>query len=750
MSSMSLEILSLVVSSQTSLELWKNLEKQFGSKSMAKKVHLKMLLSNLRKGSLSMTEYFTKLRTIFYGLALAGSPLSNTNLITHLITGLDHSYYPVIVYIEANMLTMDLSAAYAILLTHEARLENSKNVNTKEAKSNYIANVAQTGIFQKKGNVNNQNNWNKNGGGNWNQNFASRGGGYQGQRRGNWNQNFNTGRGFAGGFNTSGNFNNGGFAGNFNNGNANVGGFGRGGFGGNRKNFAQGGVMCQICFRYNHIAAECRDRFNRNFAPSFPVQGYHPNQGPKSAYMATSEGVADQGWYLDNGATHYLTNSVQNLTDAESATKIVGNKWVFRVKYNPDGSVPKYKARLVAKGFHQTYGVDFFETFSPVVKPCTIRIILSLTVMNHWTIRQLDVNNAFLNGVLNEEVFMHQPEGFIDSQHPTYVCKLNKALCGLKQAPRGWYDRLKGSLLQWGFQSSKSYTSLFLKHTGSDILVILIYVDDILVIGSSSAQIERIITLLGYEFALKDLGDFICFLGLEVTPSSAGLHFSQTKYIGDIKKAHMLDSKGCNTPMSVVDKLYKDKGKLFENPSLYRSVIGSLQYVTLKRSDIAFIVNKLSQFLVAPIVLHWQACKRVLRYLQCTATYGIQFYNSKSLSLTTFSDVDWGFDPDDRRSVGGYCILLGSNIELRVQLNNTPVLYYDNKSAEALGSNPKYHSRTKHIELDLHFVREHIAKKEFAVEHVSSSIQLADVLTKPLGFDHFAYMRVKLNVCPRP
>ncbi|KAH9781043.1 retrovirus-related pol polyprotein from transposon RE2 [Citrus sinensis] len=915
MSSMSLEILSLVVSSQTSLELWKNLEKQFGSKSMAKKVHLKMLLSNLRKGSLSMTEYFTKLRTIFYGLALAGSPLSNTNLITHLITGLDHSYYPVIVYIEANMLTMDLSAAYAILLTHEARLENSKNVNTKEAKSNYIANVAQTGIFQKKGNVNNQNNWNKNGGGNWNQNFASRGGGYQGQRRGNWNQNFNTGRGFAGGFNTSGNFNNGGFAGNFNNGNANVGGFGRGGFGGNRKNFAQGGVMCQICFRYNHIAAECRDRFNRNFAPSFPVQGYHPNQGPKSAYMATSEGVADQGWYLDNGATHYLTNSTRSsithignaclyssfgsciqlhdilcapkitknlisiskllsgsditiefsfdayflkdkvkgtllaqgiiegglykllsyeesfplfdtsvfqpssmvsvfsshqtcvdplsvkiksgfpisfhassivsvsllhnrlghpskhvvqtllrnscinitcnnkqklefcnacqlgklyqfhfsatkikskhplelihtdiwglasvlsmegykyyisfvndytrycwifplvlksdalgtfknfknlknnetwtLVPAESATKIVGNKWVFRVKYNPDGSVPKYKARLVAKGFHQTYGVDFFETFSPVVKPCTIRIILSLTVMNHWTIRQLDVNNAFLNGVLNEEVFMHQPEGFIDSQHPTYVCKLNKALCGLKQAPRGWYDRLKGSLLQWGFQSSKSYTSLFLKHTGSDILVILIYVDDILVIGSSSAQIERIITLLGYEFALKDLGDFICFLGLEVTPSSAGLHFSQTKYIGDIKKAHMLDSKGCNTPMSVVDKLYKDKGKLFENPSLYRSVIGSLQYVTLKRSDIAFIVNKLSQFLVAPIVLHWQACKRVLRYLQCTATYGIQFYNSKSLSLTTFSDVDWGFDPDDRRSVGGYCILLGSNI----------------------------------------------------------------------------------------
>ena len=167
------------------------------------------------------------------------------------------------------------------------------------------------------------------------------------------------------------------------------------------------------------------------------------------------------------------------------------------MKYNLDGSISKYKERLVTKGFHQTYGVDFFKTFSPVVKPCTIRIIVSLVVMNHWTIRQLDVNNAFLNGVLTEDVFMHQPEGFIDHQHPTYVCKLNKALHGLKQAPQVWYDKLKRAVLQWDFQTSRSYTSLFLKHTGSDILLILIYVDNILVTGSKNAQIEKIITLFG-------------------------------------------------------------------------------------------------------------------------------------------------------------------------------------------------------------------------------------------------------------
>ena len=207
-----------------------------------------------------------------------------------------------------------------MLLTHEARLENSKIVDSKEAKSNSMANVAHTGNFQKKGNGNAQNNWNKNGGGNWNncnwnQNFTGRGGGYQGQGsgRGNWNGNF---RGFASGFNTGG-VNSGGFAGNFNNGSTNTGGFDKGGFGGNRKNFAQGGFVSQICFKFNHIATKFRDRFNKNFAPSFPVQGYPPNQGPKSAYVTTSEGVADQGWYLDSGATHHLTNSIQNLTDGK-------------------------------------------------------------------------------------------------------------------------------------------------------------------------------------------------------------------------------------------------------------------------------------------------------------------------------------------------------------------------------------------------------------------------------------------------
>ena len=266
MSSMSVDILSLVVSSKTSFELWKNLEKQFGSESMTKKVHLKILLNNLRKGSLTMSEYFTKLKTVTSGLALAGSPVNDLDLITHLISSLDQSYYLVVVYIKANMLTMDLSEAYAMLFTHEVRLENNKLHNSKEIK-NYAADIAQAENFSKKGNNNTQSNQNKARGNNWNNNPSGRGGfggngrgGYQGSnpQRGNWNNNF---KGFAGGFNN-------GFPGGFNNN------FGKCGFnsGGARKNFGQGiDVTCQIYFRFNHIAAKCRDRFNRNFVLNFPT-----------------------------------------------------------------------------------------------------------------------------------------------------------------------------------------------------------------------------------------------------------------------------------------------------------------------------------------------------------------------------------------------------------------------------------------------------------------------------------------------
>ncbi|KAH9766800.1 retrovirus-related pol polyprotein from transposon RE1 [Citrus sinensis] len=896
LSSISVKILSLVVNSKTSYELWSSLEQQFGSKTAAKKVHFKMMLNNLKKGSMTMTEYFSKLKSVTDELAIAGSPVSSLDFITHLISGLGQPYYPVVVYIEANVLKMSINEAYSMLLTHEARLESNQSNAFKEVKQNYAANLAHAGNNQKK--INNQGGWNNNNQGgwngntrnktgfnNWNGNFTNRGGFDPGRGqnagRGQWNNNWNGNQGRGNFASAAGNFS-GGFPGGFN-------GFGRGG--------GRGSIVCQICFKHNHTAADCKDRFNRNFVLNFSVQGNFlgQNQTSRAAFMATSEGVADQGWYLDSGATHHLTNNVENLAEGKPyfgsqllpihkgykcldrigkvfvARHVTFNELEFpyselflknksnifshsdistpssvhfslpqtpvlnnssneepsaavispalssaseshslqnyvhsqslhlssrpsnsslpvlsthpmvtrsktgiykpktylavsqdlepsnvktaladpRVKYNDDGSISRYKARLVAKGYHQTYGVDFFETFSLVIKPCTVRIILSLAVMNHWPIKQLDVNNAFLNGILAEDVYMHQPQGFVDSTYPSYVCKLNNALYGLKQAPRAWYDRLKESLVQWGFHISKSDTSLFIKHAGTDILLILIYVDDILVTGSNSKLIGNVIQQLNSEFALKDLWDFHYFLGIEVTPSVQGIHLSQTKYIGDIlQRANMLDSKGCVTPMSTSKKLHKDKGAAFENPSLYRSIVGSLQYVLLTRPDLAFTVNKLSQFLSAPTILHWQACKMVLRYLQSTANYGLQFFNSGSLSLTAYSDADWGSDPDDRRSVGGSLDYILFQ-ELNISFDQIPLLHCDNKSAEALVSNPKYHACTKHIELDIHFLKEHIAQRQLSVTYVPSSEQLADVLTKPLCFDQFAYLRSKLNVISR-
>lgn len=192
--------------------------------------------------------------------------------------------------------------------------------------------------------------------------------------------------------------------------------------------------------------------------------------------------------------------------------------------------------------------------------------------MNHWSIRQLDVNNAFYNGILTEDVFMSQSEEFLYPQYPFHVCKLKKALYGLKQALRAWYDKLKGSMLQWGFHTSRSNTYLFIQHVAGELVMVLIYVDDILVTGSNAKLIERIVQQLRSEYALKDLGEF----NLEVTPTHEGIHLSQTKYIrGLLKKSQMFESIGFQTPMSSIEKLVKNKVAAFKNSYLHKSIVES-------------------------------------------------------------------------------------------------------------------------------------------------------------------------------
>ncbi|KAK9093200.1 hypothetical protein Syun_028111 [Stephania yunnanensis] len=468
---------------------------------------------------------------------------------------------------------------------------------------------------------------------------------------------------------------------------------------------------------------------------------------------------------------------------------IVGCKWVFRVKTTPTGAIQRYKARLVAKGFHQIPGLDFGDTFSPVIKPSSLRIMFTLAVTYQWPIKQIDVNNAFLNGDLTEEVFMSQPEGFVSKQYPHYVCKLNKALYGLKQAPRAWFSKLKTALLDWGFKNSSADVKFFFQMTESSVLMLLVYVDDILITGSNPLLIQQLITWLNSKFSLKSLGDVDFFLGFEVHRDSTGLYLSQHKYILDLlKRTNLLDSKPMSSPYSVGVKLSATDGIPFSDPTLYKSTLGALQYLTYTRPDLSFIVNKLSQFQQHPTDLHWAAVKRVLRFLKSSLATGIVFRPAFSLSIEVFTDSDWAGDVDDRRSTSGVCVLLGGNLitwyskkqsvvarssteaeyralalgvtdilwtssllrELGFHCSTKPILWCDNTSARALALNPVFHARTKHIEIDVHFLREKLAAGLVELRYIPTDHQSADLFTKVLSTPRFHFLSSKLNLVSSP
>lgn len=359
-----------------------------------------------------------------------------------------------------------------------------------------------------------------------------------------------------------------------------------------------------------------------------------------------------------------LTNQTWSLVDPPKDKKIVGCKWVFKIKRNSDGSVARYKARLVAQGFHQQADLDYTETFNPVVKPTTIRVILTMALARGWSLRQVDINNAFLHGFLDEKVFMSQPPGMIVLGQEHKACALQKALYGLKQAPRAWFDRLSSYLQSMSFKSSRADSSLMIYHLNGCCCYILIYVDDIIITGNSTTMIQDLIRGLDSEFSLKDLGKLSFFLGVEVSTLPNGeLFLSKKKFIQDLLvKTNMQHAKSIATPMVSGSFLSAFGGKKFHDVRLYRSTVGALQYATLTRPEISYCVNKVCQFMHTPLLIHWQAVKRILRYLCGTLNHGLHFKKPSHLILQGYADADWASDPDDRRSTSGFCVYFGENL----------------------------------------------------------------------------------------
>uniref|UniRef100_A0A3Q7H262 Reverse transcriptase Ty1/copia-type domain-containing protein n=1 Tax=Solanum lycopersicum TaxID=4081 RepID=A0A3Q7H262_SOLLC len=355
-------------------------------------------------------------------------------------------------------------------------------------------------------------------------------------------------------------------------------------------------------------------------------------------------------------------NCTWTLVPCPPTANVVGCKWVYRIKRRADGSIERYKARLVAKGFHQEEGVDFHDTFSPVVKPSTIKLVLSYAVTKGWAFKQLDVNNTFLNGDLTEVVYMSQPPGFIDKSHPHFVCRLSKALYGLKQAPRAWFLKLKTFLLSHGYTCCYSDSSLFVRHTSSSTTYLLVYVDDIIITGSDPSYISSFTQSLDLEFSLKDLGNLSFFLGIEVSRVGSGMHLSQTSYIRDLlTRTKMTDCKPSPSPADTTFQLSKH-GETFDDPSLFRSIVDALQYATITRPEISFSVSRVCQYMKNPTLDHWKAVKRILRYLKGSLTHGISITPSTSSSIHVYCNAGWAADPDDRRSHHGFAAYYGPNL----------------------------------------------------------------------------------------
>ena len=492
---------------------------------------------------------------------------------------------------------------------------------------------------------------------------------------------------------------------------------------------------------------------------------------------------------LDNEYSSLIEHKTWNLVKPPEGRNIVDSRWVFKVKYNADGTIERYKARLVAKGFTQEAGIDFEETFAPVARYTSIRALLAIVNQLDLELDQMDVSTAFLNGDLKEEIFMKQPEGYIQAGKEDLVCKLNKSIYGLKQASRCWYNTIDQFLKDSGYKQCKADSCLYMKRVGASFVYIAVYVDDLLFASNDIQMLSAEKKLLQNRFNTKDLGEAHYCLGIQIQRdrSKKQMLLHQTKYLSNLlKKFGMENCKATATPQEQNTKLSQNEGDSVDKAK-YQALIGSLTYaVTATRPDLAQALGSVNQFSSNPGNEHWTAAKRILRYIQGTINHGIRFDGSKEdgVQLKGYVDADWGTNPNGRKSQSGYVFLLCGGIIswsskkqpiialssteaeyiaatsalqeamwLRALLNDLnfkqeqpTVINEDNQGAIALCKNPKFHARTKHIDIRYHFIREQIDNLQITLQYCSTEDMIADMLTKPLGKTKFQKFRDLMGV----
>ncbi|GJX21862.1 putative ribonuclease H-like domain-containing protein [Tanacetum coccineum] len=483
-----------------------------------------------------------------------------------------------------------------------------------------------------------------------------------------------------------------------------------------------------------------------------------------------SEALEDESWVeaMQEELLQFKLQQVWVLVDLPNGAKVIGTKWVYRNKKDERGVVVRNKARLVAQGHRQEEGIDYDEVFAPVARLEAIRLFLAFASYMGFIVYQMDVKSAFLYGTIEEEVYVSQPPGFVDPDHPKKVYKVVKALYGLHQAPRAWYATLSTFLEKHGYRRGTIDKTLFIKKDKKDIILVQIYVDDIIFGSTKKSWSDEFEALMKGRFQMSAMGELTFFLGLQVKQSQEGIFISQDKYVAEIlKKFDFVSVKSAVTPMETKAPLAQDEGGPDVDLHLYRSMIGCLMYLTASRPDIMYAVCACSRFQVTPKVSHLYAVKRIFKYIKGKPKLGLWYPRESPLDLVAYSDSDYAAANLDRKSTTGGCQFLGRRLiswqckkqtivatstteaeyvaaasccgqvlwlqnqllDYGFNFMNT-IIHIDNQSTICIIKNPVYHSKTKHIEIRHHFIRDCYEKKLIQVQKIHTDLNVADLLTK--------------------